>query len=601
MSYYPTLTELKQSRYTIDSFGGINRGLRGGENEFKNLIGATTAYYPALSSRNKVSVGSTVANPQGMIAKDALAYVNGADLIYNGYTISMSLSTDPKMCPKQLVSMGAYLVIFPDKKYINTEKFDSGSSTFTDYGSLDASFTTTSGDTVEFSMCALDGSAINTTNITISDTAPSEPTDLQYWIDSSQTAHILKQYSSSSGMWVQIPTVYTKIYYEGIGKPFGQYDGIKISGCTATGTTKLNGANHVYAVSDNYIVVIGLIDQAVSQTSPVTVSRSAPTMNFVVEAENRLWGCYYGMVNGAVVNEIYASKLGDPKNWNSFRSISTDSWVAGVGSDGVFTGAITYGSGGQQYPLFFKENCVHKVYPSSTGAHQIVTQTCRGVQNGSSRSLAIVDEVLYYKSPIDFCAYDGASPASISDKLGTTRYTGVSCGAYKDKLYASVLDCSDNVRKLLVYDTAHGLWVCDSTNVDVDFFAQWDGKLFYINGNTINIVGDSSNFESSTGEFLAETTDIGYEYPDNKYVTRINIRMGLPAGVSLIVSLKYDGGDYKEAANITGSSGTVSSFTLPITPVRCDHFSIRLYCSSVTEQIQLYSITKILEQGSDVV
>jgi hypothetical protein len=51
-----------------------------------------------------------------LITKDSIAIVDGENVIYNGHTIEMGLTDGVK----QLVSMGAYLVIFPDKKYINT-------------------------------------------------------------------------------------------------------------------------------------------------------------------------------------------------------------------------------------------------------------------------------------------------------------------------------------------------------------------------------------------------------------------------------------------------------------------------------------------------
>ena len=74
-------------------------------------------------------------------------------------------------------------------------------------------------------------------------------------------------------------------------------------------------------------------------------------MDFVIESGNRLWGCRYGKaLNGETVNEIYASKLGDFRNWYCFAGISTDSYTASVGTDGAFTGAVTY----MGRPIFFK-------------------------------------------------------------------------------------------------------------------------------------------------------------------------------------------------------------------------------------------------------
>ena len=63
-------------------------------------------------------------------------------------------------------------------------------------------------------------------------------------------------------------------------------------------------------------------------------------------------------------------------NWYSYLGTAADSYAATVGSDGEFTGCTAYG--GQV--LFFKEDCIHKVYGSYPANYQINTQRCRGVQ-----------------------------------------------------------------------------------------------------------------------------------------------------------------------------------------------------------------------------
>ena len=157
----------------------------------------------------------------------------------------------------------------------------------------------------------------------------------------------------------------------------------------------------IWDKGDDYIVVTGIIDRVTTQEAPITVARRMPNMDFVIESRNRLWGCRYGTdVNGNMVNEIYASKLGDFKNWNSFAGISTDSYAVTVGTDGQFTGAITH----LGYPIFFKEGCMHKVYGDSL-PFGVQDTACRGVQKGCGGSLAIVNEVLYYKSRSAVCAY----------------------------------------------------------------------------------------------------------------------------------------------------------------------------------------------------
>ena len=117
---YPTLSEQETSRQMVDAFRGYNHNLRIGDGEFFDMKNMTSDYYPVLSPRRKRGVYASPGDPQGMIAKDSLCYVDGTDFVVNGYPIDMGLSTDPDDCPKRLVSMGAYVIILPDKKYINT-------------------------------------------------------------------------------------------------------------------------------------------------------------------------------------------------------------------------------------------------------------------------------------------------------------------------------------------------------------------------------------------------------------------------------------------------------------------------------------------------
>lgn len=46
------------------------------------------------------------------------------------------------------------------------------------------------------------------------------------------------------------------------------------------------------------IVVPGILTQTVSQTETLTVSRSVPEMDYVIECGNRLWGCKYACGRG---------------------------------------------------------------------------------------------------------------------------------------------------------------------------------------------------------------------------------------------------------------------------------------------------------------
>lgn len=521
-----------------------------------------------------------------MIAKDALCYIDGEDFVMNEYHVEMGLSTSDDDCPKQLISMGAYVIIMPDKKYINTLDV-------TDYGNIEASFT--SSTDVTFELCTQDGEIYE--NTTISGTEPASPNNLDLWIDTSVTPHTLKKYSSASAVWVSVPTTYIKISATGIGSAFEQYDGITISGVVSDSLKDLNNTMVIWSCSDDYIIVVGIIDAISIQTvsdGPITITRKMPNLDFVVESENRLWGCRYGVAsNGEVVNEIYASKLGDFKNWNCFMGLSTDSYVASCGTDGQFTGAITH----LGYPLFFKENCLHKVYGNYPSNFQVQTTTCRGVQKGCSQSLSIVNEVLYYKGRNGVCAYDGSLPTEISSALGNISYsTAVACG-HGNKYYISMQSNTDNEYVLFVYDTVKGLWHKED-NTNVYAFCSCRGELYYIDTTTKRIM---TMFGTGTQEgvsvpWMVETGEIGLSSPDMKYVSRLNIRMSLDIGTEIRCYAKYDFCDKWEIQFILVGSN-LRSFSLPIRPKRCDNMKLRI---EGVGDAKIYSIAKNIEQGSDI-
>lgn len=574
---YPTLDEIPTTREMIDSFGGYNHNLRIGAGEFYDMQNLTSAHYPVLSTRPRRGIFATPTAPQGLIAKDALCYVDGSDFVMGEYRIAMKLSKDST--PKTLISMGAYVIILPDKKYINT-------ANIADYGSIEAVVTTTSA--VTFELCKIDGTGYS--DAVAQDTEPGDPQNMDLWIDTSSVPNALKQYSSTNSMWVSIATTYIKISATGLGKPFNVGDGVSISGVSAA--ADLNSTMIIWDKGDDYIVVTGIIDRVTTQEAPITVARRMPNMDFVIESRNRLWGCRYGTdVNGNMVNEIYASKLGDFKNWNSFAGISTDSYAVTVGTDGQFTGAITH----LGYPIFFKEGCMHKVYGDSL-PFGVQDTACRGVQKGCGGSLAIVNEVLYYKSRSAVCAYDGSLPAEISTALGEVNYSDAVAGAVGNKYYISMKD-SDGAYHLFAYDTAKGMWHRED-NTQATAFCACRGDLYFIDAadRKIKTVMGTGTQDSAPVKWMAETGLIGTDSPDKKYISRLDVRMSISLGTSVDFYIQYDSEDrWDMLFSVDGH--TLRSFTIPIRPQRCDHFRIRMEGNGPAK---VFSICKNIEQGSEV-
>lgn len=591
---YPILSELPNSREMIDVFGGYNHNLRIGDGEFYEMKNLTSNDYPVLSPRPQRGVYDVVTpqNPCAMIAKDSLCFVDivveeneyGARFYKNGDVIEgLKLSSLSKDLPKTLVSMGAYVIIMPDKKWVNTNDDT--------YGNIEAKVTTSTG--VTFTHCKLDGTDYSEENVKISDEAPKDPEDLDYWIDVSNSPHTLKQYSATSAMWVAVATTYIKISARGIGEHFDTGDGVTISGIEIDKLSDLNSTMVIQGRDDDYIIVIGLIDKVEKQETPITVKRQMPNMDFIIESENRLWGCRYGLsVDNEFVNEIYASKLGDFKNWNSFPGVSTDSYAATVGTDGPFTGAVTYlGS-----PLFFKETCMHKVYGNFPANYQIVTTACRGVQKGCSRSLAVVNETLYYKSRSAVCAYDGSLPYEVSSALGDPTYSHAVAGSLGNKYYISMLD-TGGLYNLFVYDTKKGMWHRED-NTQAIQFCNCQGDLYYIDYdyNQIKTVSGTGLTETEAVKWEAETGVIGTDSPDKKYISRLDVRLALTYGARVIFFIQYDSiPGWEQIFTMVGT--TLKSFSVPIRPKRCDHLRLKIMGEG---DAKIYSICKTIEQGSDL-
>lgn len=592
---YPKLRELESSRQMVDTFRGYNHNLRISDGEFFDMKNMTSDYYPVLSPRKNRGVYASPNSPNGMIAKDALCYVDGTKFIMNEYEVEMGLNDEPK----QLVSMGAYVIILPDKKYINTKDL-------TDFGNIEAFYPGVEdlSVTATYEMCRMDSTVY--TGTIKSATAPENPANMELWIDTSTTPHVLKQYSEISAVWTQIATTYVKISAPGIAAPFNKHDAVKISGFPQESTQLSEMNDIVYALwdvhhdpgdderaegTDDYIVIVGLLDEAVTYESKLRIERTMPTMDFVIESGNRLFGCRYGpSANGEVVNEIYASALGDFKNWNCFMQISTDSWVGSLGTDGPFTGAITH----MGYPLFFKENCVHKVYGNYPANFQIQTTACRGVQKGCDKSLAIVNETLFYKARNAVCAYDGSLPTEVSYALGNEEYSEAVGGSLGNKYYISMRDSLGDYH-LFVYDLAKGMWHKED-DLQADCFCSCCGEMYAISeGNIITMLGTGTPATDPV-EWMVQTGEIGISSPDMKYISRITVRMSMDIGAEARFYAKYDFCDeWEPLCALTGDN--LRSFSLPIRPKRCDHMKLRIEGEGA---VKIYSITKTIEQGSEM-
>ena len=319
----------------------------------------------------------------------------------------------------------------------------------------------------------------------------------------------------------------------------------------------------------------------------VTVSRDVPDLDFICTNENRLWGC-----KG---DRIYASKLGDPFNWNVFDGISTDSWQVDVGSAGDFTACFSY----RGYPCFFKEDYIYKVYGSKPANFQVMASASLGVKKGASKSLAVAGEVLFYLSRAGIMAYSGGIPQNISSALGDVELVNTVAGSDGRKYYLSATDKNEGTSRAYVYDTEPNLWHVETipalvgmTWHDGLYYLTDTGEMWVIGGENLPASAVSEGAVSSFVEF----GDFVESDPNKKGVSKLQLRALLSESSSLTVEIMFDSdGIWRMVSTIT--TPKKRSYYLPIVPRRCDHFKIRL--SGEGEWV-LYSLVRESYSGSEL-
>ncbi len=601
MPKLPTLTGGAASREVIETFYGYNHNLKIRDGEMFHTENLTTDYFPTLASRKqRYTRDHTFTRLQAIIG--ASSWIDNGTVYINANATGL---TGLSSTEKQLVRMGSYLCIFPDAKYINL-------SDATDYGDMGASWSYTGA--VSYAMCQQDGTVY--TSVTKSATEPVSPSSGDIWIDTEDDT--VKEYSAYSQTWIALQTVYTRLDFTTQGQipaAFKEFDGVEISGLHFD---DLNGSKIIYAVGGeangqtDYLVLIGIQEEPYTeQSASVKVERQIPEMDYVCEAQNRLWGCFYGKQGSEYINEVYCCALGDFRNWSQYLGLSTDSWRASCGSAGSWTGCINY----MGTPTFFKNDRIHPITVSPIGAHRLGDIPARGVQRRCHRSLAVVNETLFYKSIDGVMAYQGGMPASVSAALGDTQYSYAAAGVYGKRYFISMKDSispkvGDGSYHLFCYDAEKGLWIREDATKATQFVVDGDDFLALFETDAISpeytlamVAGGTTNpawVREEPVTWSAETGIQHYEQPDKKYVLRYDIRLFMEKESRVQMFIEYDSsGKWEFAGNVSAGDvmrDSTGSCLVPVRPRRCDHLRLRL---DGVGDVKILSIARVLIKGSD--
>ena len=512
---------------------------------------------------------------------------------------------------KALVGIGTKILIFPDKL-----AFDTADGSVSALGAAWKA----EGQSVQFTPCDAAGKTYQPDSYGREE--PEKPADGQLFLKVEDEEHpwsstgTLEVYSTSSGNWTAVPLDYCRITAAGAQKLFAQWDTVTVSGTAAQQAgmwEELNGDLVVYDLLENGLRVkvtpkgecfYGTLVQGADSarwtsldgketrsfavSTPVRMERRVPDLDYITECDNRVWGC------SSKENVIYACKLGDPTNWFSYRGIAADSYAVTVGSDGAFTGAATC----MGYALFFKENTLHKLYGSKPSDFQLTSLRCRGVAKNAARSLCVLNETLYYLSPDGVMAWDGSIPTKVSGVLDSGRLSNVQSavgGALDGRYYLHIARAAagEGVARLLVYDTERALWseedVCsyEMTSTGGQLYL-WDGQALWAADPSRETDWQSTDGVEEKLNFELVTGDIGLDGAEDRYLSRLTLRLDAECGSTVTVAASYDGGPWETVAELAAQN-VRRSYDMPFVPRR--HGTLRLRLKG-RGQITLRSIAK---------
>lgn len=583
------------------AFGGLNHNPGAKDGELYDMENLSAREWPLLSTRARRSLSHTLTAPGGIGAGDAPFWVDGTGFYYGGDLVGTVSAGE-----KTFALMGERVLIFPDKKY-----YDAASGTF---GSLEASRSgsmgfqngTYTGVSAQANTVYLSGASWGTDfrpgdAVTIAGCA-THPENNGSFILREIDGDYLRFYDNSftlDRVWdytVGADGLEAGTYHftpETTALQFSlpamsEGDTLHWDGAAMTAT--VGGVTSSVTVTpgsggEELIFSASWVDYTESGT--VSISRDVPDLDFVCVNENRLWGC--------AGDVIYASKLGDPFNFNVFDGLSTDSWQSGTVDAGDFTACVSY----LGYPVFFKEDTVYKVYGDRPDNFQWTASARLGVLPGSHKSLAVAGETLYYLSRAGICAYTGGIPAVISAPLGmNARFEDAVAGSDGLRYYVSMSD--GTTRSLYVYDTQVRVWHREDAS-DPLCFAFTDGGLYMLlkTGGLWRMDGQDGVQEAAFGwtarfadsSRFYETTDTGSQ--NKKGLLRLLLRCEMEAGASLTVHVRYDGGAWEAKRTVTATEK--QSCHVPLILRRCDHYTLKL---TGTGGARIYSLTAEKYAGS---
>ena len=597
------LNVLSGGRQLLRAFGGLNETYGCSEAELSGSMNFSSRGYPALQTRKPRRRVRQMQRMNGAYHLNGMLLCCGTGLEYTPddgkeRVVLENVLTDDR---KELAGMGTRVLIWPDKKCFDTETGE-----LSELGAVWAL-----GESAVY-VCPCDAEGSTYDGVATGTAEPRNPRDGQLFLKIGESGKayasdsVLEKYSGKAGKWVQILLEYVKLTAQELKGVIRAGDTVTIQGVPEQlqqALGKMNGDRVMLAAPDiaaePFALVMAMERTGVTERfygswvlrrgqctwrsedmlrtenestgESLTMERRVPELDFVTECDNRVWGC------SKKENVIYGCALGDPTNWYSYQGTAADSYAVTVGSDGPFTAAASC----LGYVLFFKENCIHRLYGTKPSEYRLSSVRCRGVAANAGHSLCVIAETLYYLSTDGVMAWDGSLPIKVSAALDPGRMQSVEWTAAGDldaRYYLYLRQKDEPAGRLLVYDTEKGLW--HEEGAAGQEMASSGRQLYLWDGSSLwaaepDREADKAAETLDEVQFEAVSGDIGISVPDDKYVSRVTLRMDAEGKGLVTLAVSYDGAPFEKVA-ACAATGSRDRMNLPFEPRRFDTMRIRL-------------------------
>lgn len=470
-------------KYKQTEFKGYNHQLSAQDGELWDMENLTSDYYPLLAPRRQRYIVAQLTTPNGFYAHDGLFWVDGTDFYADG-ELKGTVTNDRK----RFASLGAYIVILPDKKYYNRLTGE--------FGSIEAA-----------------------------------------WSGSGKI---------QNGTYVEEAAEANTIYAQGAAWSgrFSVGDAVEISGCAAH--PENNKTIIIREIDGDYLRFYEnsfVIADGGDEESNMALRRAMPVVDFICENENRLWAC-----KG---DTIYSSKLGDIFNWNVFDGVATDSFAVDVGSAGDFTGCCAYlgypvfFKEEHIYKVYGDKPSNYQVMGSASLGVETGSDRSIAIAGEMLFYLSRVGIVCYTGGiPQSVAANFGTQrfKGAIGGSDGTKYYA--SMRDTEDEWHLFVYDTRRNL-----WHREDGLQAVGFGWNEELYFLDTDGIL-WLSGNA-RTLPESAEIEPFV-QSVAEFGDFVEKDPNHKGTAKLQVRMELDEDASVTIEMQFDSdGIWREVKTLT--------------------------------------------------